>query len=185
VNWSWGRIWPMGREEQRRKAEEGRENQFHEFLERIAKDIHAIREDIHKFLFPAAKSFELTQKGELMGVINGIAPGATEIFDISLLPVGSSLQAGNIPTVTPDNTTDVSIAVAADGLSFSATADAAPVATSFNVVVAGVNSAGAPISTPFNIPLLPATPPPPVPATGFDLNQRGAVAPAAAAKRRI
>jgi hypothetical protein len=108
-----------------------------------------------------------------MGVILGIAAGATAEFDLSPLPVGSSLEAGNIPTYTQDNSTDVSeLSVAADGMSFSATAAAAPVAASFNVTAKALSSDGVTqLTATFNIPLIPAVAPPPVPATGLDLNQ--------------
>jgi hypothetical protein len=148
-------------------------------LDLIAVDAHYIREELHCFceqlkrlndFLRAAQNLDLTQQGETMGVIKGILPGATGIFDLSTLPVGSSLQKGSIPTYASDNTTDVSALVpAADGMSFSVTAGAAPVATSFNVTATAISSSGATLTHVFNIPLLPAAV---VPATDLDLNQR-------------
>jgi hypothetical protein len=121
----------------------------------------------------AAQSLILTQEGNTtMGVITGIKPGATAIFDLSTLPVGSLLQAGSIPTYTQDNTTDVSAVVpAVDGMSFSVTGAATFTAGAvFNVTANAVSLDGATkLSQAFNIPLLA---PAGVAATGLDLNQR-------------
>jgi hypothetical protein len=138
----------------------------------IAVDVSALL----KALVPpdvAAQSLILTQEGNTtMGVITGIKPGATAIFDLSTLPVGSLLQAGSIPTYTQDNTTDVSAVVpAADGMSFSVTGAATFTAGAvFNVTANAVSLDGVTkLSQPFNIPLLA---PAGVAATGLDLNQR-------------
>ena len=117
----------------------------------------------------AAKSINLSQQGEIMGVITGIKPGATATFALSTLPVGSLLQAASIPSYTSDNSVDVSALVpSADGMSFSVTGAATFVAKSFNVTASAVSLDGTKLSQVFNIPLLA---PAGVPATGLDLNQ--------------
>ena len=117
-----------------------------------------------------------------MGVITGIKPGATETFDLSTLPIGSLLQAGNIPSYTQDNTTDVSVLVAdPTGMSFSLTGAATftPGAV-LKVTANAISLDGTKLQQVFSITLLA---PAGVPAIGLDLNQRGAVAPAAAVRR--
>jgi hypothetical protein len=129
--------------------------------------LRRILELLERFL--AAKSLNLTQEGVPMGVITGIKPGATATFALSTIPVGSLLQAGNVPSYTQDNTTDVSAVVpAADGMSFSVNGAATFVATSFNVTANAVSLDGTKLSQVFNIPLLA---PAGVPASGLDLNQ--------------
>ena len=174
------RDWLAAMANKKLERQELREERKEAFaMDLIAVDAHYIREELRCIceqlkrlneFFRAAQTLDLTQQGENMGVIKGILPGATGIFDLSTLPVGSSLQAGSIPTYTSDNSTDVSALVpSADGMSFSVQAAAAPVATSFNVTANAVSSSGAALTQAFNIPLLPAAV---VPATGLDLNQR-------------
>jgi hypothetical protein len=165
------RMFGMSRHEKREHHEE--EHAEVRLLRRIV-------ELLEKFL--AAKSLNLSQEGVPMGVITGIKPGATETFDLSTLPIGSLLQAGNIPSYTQDNTTDVSALVAdPTGMSFSLTGAATFTAGAvLNVTANAISLDGTKLQQVFAIPLLA---PAGVPATGLDLNQRGAVAPAAAVRR--
>lgn len=168
--------------------EHGEENQEKRQLDRIEqkldKDIALDKQILAGQGSKAAKSLEVTQHGGLMGVITGIKPGATETFDLSTLPIGSLLQAGSVPSYTQDNTTDVSaVSVAADGMSFAVTGAATFAAGAvLNVTANAVSLDGTKLQQAFNIPLLAAAG---VPATGLDLNQRGAAPPAAASFRRL
>lgn len=128
-----------------------------------------------------AKGLELTQFGGNMGVITGIAPGATETFDLSTLPIGSLLQAGSVPTYTQDNTTDVTALTAqADGMSFAITGQASFASGAvLNVTANAVSLNGSPLSQVFNIPLNAGTGGG-VAATSLDLNQRSSGVTAAA-----
>ena len=96
--------------------------------------------------------------------INGIVVGGTGSFTAT--PNGA-LQSGNVPTWAADDTL-VTISPAADGLSASISVSATDTSNTFNLTVAGVNSAGAAISTTVAVPILPAGP---TPATGFTIDQ--------------
>ncbi len=143
-------------------------------LDTIAVDAHFIREELHciceqlkrlnEFL-RAAKSFEIKQGGSL--AITGIVLGATGTFTETPTPAGGALQAGNIPAWTSDDP-NTSLTPSADGSSVNVATSATDTATSFNLTVSGVNSAGVAISSSVNVPLLPAAA---VPATGFTINQ--------------
>lgn len=135
-----------------------------ELLHRILKELHRI----NWLLTHQAYGFGLNQLGG--GMITGVAPGATGTFQISLLPAGAvPLSTG--PLVSVDDAAVVLGAVDPTTLEFTATVPATDTGSSFNLTVSGVNGAGTAISTVFNVPILPATPPPPVQATGFGLNQ--------------
>lgn len=172
------RLFAMGRNKKDEKKKELCEER-HELrteerlilreLKRIADSLELLNAKLFR-----AESLALTQRGEKnMGVITGIAPGATEIFDLSPLPVGSSLKAGSVPTFVSDNSTDVSpLTVDPTGLFFAATGAATFTATSFNVTVSAVSSDDTPLTKTFNIPLNGPIVPPPVPAIDLDLTQR-------------
>jgi len=99
--------------------------------------------------------------------ITGIPVGGTKNFTAVPDPPGSSLQAGNVPVWTADDSL-VTLAVGVDGLSADISVSASDTSNTFNLTVSGINSAGAPISTTVAVPILPAGP---TPATGFAINQ--------------
>jgi hypothetical protein len=124
---------------------------------------------INEFL-RAAKYFEIKQIGgngmATPGII-GIVLGAVGTFTEVPAPVGGALQAGAIPTWTSDDTL-TALTPSTDGTSVSVATSTSDTATSFNLTVSGVNSAGTAISTSVNVPLLPAAV---TPATGFTITQ--------------
>lgn len=147
-----------------------------EALERIAdlieehvdKYLDRIADLLERFLFPAARGFQILQTiGGINVAITGIVLAATGVFAETLTPVGGALQAGSIPKWSADDPM-VSLTPSADGTSCAVATSAADTATSFNLTVSGVNSAGAAISSSVNVPLLPVAA---VPATGFSINQ--------------
>lgn len=158
-------------------------NREHEDFERLERLVHRLERKINHVLFlegvilaeetaeveaESARDLDLTQENT-MGVITGIAPGATATFALSTLPAGSLLQAGSVPSYTSDNSTDVSALVpSADGFSFSVSGAATFVATSFNVTASAVSLDGTALTKVFNIPLLA---PAGVPASDLDLTQ--------------
>ena len=103
-------------------------------------------------------------------VVTGIKAGATGVFDVSTFPVGSQLQAGNIPQWSVDDTADVSITPSADGTSVAAAVATAPAATTFNLTVTAISLDGTALTDTVAVPILPVTPPP-VPATGLTVTQ--------------
>lgn len=115
----------------------------------------------------AAKSFQIKQIGGSGMAITGIVLGQTGTFTETPDPSGSSLQPGNIPQWSADDP-NVSLTATADGTAVNVATSTSDTATSFNLTVSGVNSAGAAISTTVNVPLLP---PAQVPAQGFVINQ--------------
>jgi hypothetical protein len=116
----------------------------------------------HKF-HPATR-FELFQIVRDDMAITGVQVGSSGKF--TAVPNGA-LQTGSVP-VWSSTDANVSFAASADGLSAQVNLANAETATSFPITVTGVNSAGASISTTVTVPVLPA---PPVPATGFDIEQ--------------
>src|SRR5271166_5337691 len=96
--------------------------------------------------------------------ITGVIVGASGQFTAT--PNGA-LQAGNVP-VWSSADANVSFVPAADGLSAQVNLAVAETGATFPITVSGVNSAGAAISTTVTVPVLPV---PPVPATGFDIEQ--------------
>jgi hypothetical protein len=146
------------------------------FTHKDRKVLHEIRDEqkeivhllklIYDLLRPmAAEQFKISQEGFTM--ITGVPAGGTGTFTESPVPVGGLLQPGNVPVWTVDDAL-VSLTPSADGTSANVAVGASDTATSFNLTVSGVNSAGAPISTTVNVPILPAVA---VPATGFDIEQ--------------
>jgi len=97
-------------------------------------------------------------------MIIGVQVGSAGQF--TAVPNGA-LQAGAVP-VWSSADPNVSFAPAADGLSAQVNLANAETATSFPITVSSINSAGASISTTVTVPVLAA---PPVPATGFDIEQ--------------
>jgi len=121
--------------------------------------------------FKKATDFQLSQIiGGEMGTITGIKPGASNTFQATLLPAGSSLQSG--PSFAVDDPA-VTLAPSPDGdvTKIVATVPATDTATSFNMKVSGVNVDGTTPSHVFTIPILQTPPPPPTPVTDFDLTQ--------------
>ena len=107
------------------------------------------------------------------GVLTGVPVGGSGTFQESPLPVGSAgLQTGTVPSYSVDDPL-VTLSASPDGdpTKVVASVGAGDTGTSFNMTVSGTNTLGNPISSVFNIAILPAVTPPPVPSTGFDLNQ--------------
>jgi hypothetical protein len=120
----------------------------------------------HRLPFPA-RGFQIFQLECDEMAITGVQVGGVGNFTAVTDPAGSALQAGNVPSWSADDS-NVTITAAADGLSAQVAVAASDTATSFNLTVSGVNSAGAAISTTVSVPVLPAAQ---VPATGFVIDQ--------------
>ena len=173
MNWSWGRLFGMGKQPRKELRDEEREIESAKGIGReIVRELRGIRHLLQQLLFPAAKGFKISQiiGGVMQADIKGIVVGQVGTFTGVPDPPGSALQAGNIPTWLADDP-NVALTPAADGSSVAAQTSATDTATSFNLTQSGVSSDGTKISTTVNVPLLPVTPPPPVPATGFDIKQ--------------
>jgi len=146
---------------------------YHHELKSIA---HSLKEIAHtqkriafclcKLVPSPATGFEITQTGDTMP-ITGVPAGGQGSFMAVTDPPGSSLQAGNIPVWSVDDSL-VSITPSTDGFSVSAAVAASDTAASFNLTIAGISSNGSNIQTVTNVPILPAVT---VPATGFVVNQ--------------
>jgi hypothetical protein len=148
--------------------------------ESVRHDIHEIRESLaelarlfRQFVLHPAEGFIITQLsgGTTMArfgqTINGIAVGATGVFQETPTPAGGALQAGNVPVWTADDAT-LGLTPSTDGTQVAVSVPSTSTSTSFNLTCSGVNSVGAAISTTVAVPILPAVA---VPATGFDINQ--------------
>jgi hypothetical protein len=96
-----------------------------------------------------------------------IIVGQTGVFQATLVPVGSALQKDAVPVWTVDDP-NVTLTPSADGLTVSAATVATDTATTFNLTITGINSAGATISDTAAVALVQ---PAPVPATGFTIAQ--------------
>ena len=96
-----------------------------------------------------------------------IIVGQTGVFQATLVPVGSALQKGAVPVWTADDP-NVTLTPSADGLTVSAATVVTDTATTFNLTITGINSAGATISDTAAVALVQ---PAPVPATGFTIAQ--------------
>ena len=110
--------------------------------------------------------FTLSQKGETK--MQTVA-GTTSSFNIGLLPAGENVPLQSGPTVTVDDTTVTLTAVDANS-DFTASVPLGDANASYNLTVSGVNGAGTPVSTTFNV-LIEQPAPPPVQVSGFSLNQ--------------
>jgi hypothetical protein len=116
--------------------------------------------------------FTLTQLiGDTPMSIAGIVAGATGGFTIGFVPSTNFIPLPSPPTVSVDDTNVTLSAVDPTAFTFTATVASTDTAASFNITVAGTNDKGAAITHAFNIPILPAPPPPPVSVTDFTLNQ--------------
>lgn len=138
-----------------------------EALERIADDFDKL---LVRLSGPAATGLSIQQDiGGLMGAIQGIIKGSTGVFTGVPVPAGSSITG--VPTWSADDP-NVSLTPSADGSSVAVATSTTDTASSFNLTQNAVSSNGNPITSgPVNVPLLPATPPPPVPATSMDVTQ--------------
>jgi hypothetical protein len=93
--------------------------------------------------------------------ITGVLVGGSGQFTAK--PNGA-LQAGNVPQWSSTDS-NVSFVQSADGLSAQVNVAGAETGSTFPIIVSGVNSAGAAISSTVTVPVLPA------PAQGFDIEQ--------------
>jgi hypothetical protein len=139
-------------------------------LEWIARELTDISSSLRQLVsvvvkMQAATGFKISQKGAAM--ITGIQKGAVGQFVAVTDPPGSALQPGSVPVWSADDPL-VSMTPSADGMSVAVQTSAGDTATSFNLTLTGVNSAGSTISTKVNVPLIPAAQ---VPAGGFLINQ--------------
>lgn len=105
-----------------------------------------------------------------MGQINGVQAGASGVFVATPTPAGGALQTNAVPTWATDHPDVTSLTVSPDGLTCTA-AVAATGSGSFVLTISGIASDGTKISGSATVPILPSTPPPPTPATGFDISQ--------------
>jgi hypothetical protein len=153
-----------------------------------AHDLHSIAESLRHLVsiqlhLHAASGFKIQQlsggtimaklKASFPGPVVGTPVGGTSTFGFT--PEGADgnpglLQAGNVPTITVDDS-NVTLVASADGSSVQATVAASDTGSSYNLTVSGINSLGVAISTVFNVPILPAAPPPEQPATQFGIEQ--------------
>lgn len=110
--------------------------------------------------------FTLSQKGETK--MQTVA-GTTSTFNIGLLPADENVPLQSGPTVTVDDTT-VTLTAVDSSNNFTATVPLGDTNASYNLTISGVNGAGTPVSTTFNV-LIEQPAPPPVQVSGFSLNQ--------------
>ncbi len=117
----------------------------------------------------AATGFKIHQiiGGNMQSDVKGIVKGATGKFSATTTPVGGLLQPGNIPKWSA-NDTNLILVPSTDGMSLEVSTVANDPGTSFDLVLAGINSAGVPISSTVNVPLTATVV---QPATGFDIKQ--------------
>jgi hypothetical protein len=115
--------------------------------------------------------FTLRQlRGDTFMPIAGVVAGAVGTFQISFVPSTNFIPLSSGPTVTVDDT-NVSLSAVDTSNMFTATVASNDTGTSFNLTVAGVNDKGVSLSHVFNVPILPAPPPPPTSITDFGLDQ--------------
>ena len=116
--------------------------------------------------------FTLSQiKGDFSAMgINGTVVGTTSTFNIGFVPATNFVPLTSGPTVTVDDA-NVTLTPVDGSNNFTASVAAGDTAASYNLTVTGVNGAGTSITHTFNVPILPAPPPPPVQITDFSLNQ--------------
>jgi hypothetical protein len=107
-------------------------------------------------------------------MINGVAPGSTETFEISYVPNSNFIPLNVGPSVSADDPKVSLGPVAVDATSgwprFDATLAQDATGDSFNVTVAGTNDKGTELSRIFIIPIVGA-PPNPTSVTDFSLDQ--------------
>jgi hypothetical protein len=104
--------------------------------------------------------------------INGTVLGTTSTFQIGYVPATNFIPLQSGPTVSVDDTADVTLGPIDPGtLTFTAAVSATATATSYILTISGVNDAGAPVAHSFNVPILPTPPPPAQSITDFSLNQ--------------
>jgi hypothetical protein len=141
-------------------------------LNRIARALEELvfleREELREHVV----DFTLSQlRGDTFMSISGVVVGAVGTFQISFVPATNFIPLPSPPTVSVDDTLVTLSAVDPTAFTFTATVGATDTAASFNITVAGVNDKGAALTHVFNIPILPAPPPPPTSVTDFGLDQ--------------
>jgi hypothetical protein len=141
---------------------------IHEALRCICHELKRLNEFLR-----AAKSIQITQQGEPMGVINGIVVGGTGTFLGTPLPAGTSF--GTVaPVWTSSDTANTSLTPSADGTSVNvAVGTSAPVGGSFTLTATwtatdGSGDVATGIAT---VPYLAAVTPPPGNPTSIDISQ--------------
>jgi hypothetical protein len=107
--------------------------------------------------------------GQAMSIL-GIVAGKTGVFTETPTPAGSSIPAGTIPVWTSSDTVNAPVVPTADGTGCSVTVPSSATITTFNLTVANQDGS---FSTTVAVPVTPAVvpPPPPIPQTGFDIEQ--------------
>jgi hypothetical protein len=141
-----------------------------EKVNELEKDIEEIYLIVRKCC--AAKGFKIIQiKSGEKCMITGIQAGQSGTFQETPVPSNGALQAGSVPTWTTDNP-DVTLTPSADGTTVVAAVAAATTTNTFNLTVSGVSSDPTigNISDTVAVPILPVVVPP-VPATGFVIDQ--------------
>jgi hypothetical protein len=141
-------------------------------LKRIAAALEELVRLERDELRDSVVDFTLSQlRGDTFMSIAGVVVGATGTFQISFVPATNFIPLPSPPTVSVDDTNVTLSAVDPTAFTFSATVSSTDTGASFNITVAGVNDKGASLSHVFNIPILPAPPPPPTSVTDFGLDQ--------------
>jgi len=114
---------------------------------------------------PATRAF-IEQLGGLF-MITGVQVGGTGKFQATF---NGALQAGAIPQWRTGDAS-VTLTPATDGLTCEVAVGAGETLPSFGLTVSGVASDGNPVTATVSVPVLPATPPPPAPATSVTIDQ--------------
>jgi len=116
--------------------------------------------------------FELKQIN--LGVqmaITGTVVGGTSTFQIGFVPATNFIPLSAGPAVAVDDANVTLGPVDATNFTFTATVASTDTGSSYNLTITGTNDKGVALSHVFNIPILPAPPPPPTSVTDFSLNQ--------------
>jgi len=103
-------------------------------------------------------------------MIKGIVLGATGTFQIGFVPAENFIPLKSGPNVSVDDASATLTQPDAND-DFTIQVPANDTAAGVNVTVTGVNDQGATVMHTFNVPYLPAPPPPPQSVTDFSLNQ--------------
>ncbi len=140
-------------------------------LECACSQLGRIADILESALSSEVTDFQLSQlQGDSAMAITGTVVGTTSTFNIGLVPATNFVPLTSGPSVTVDDP-NVTLTPVDASNDFTASVAATDTGASYNLTISGVNGAGTAITHTFNIPILPAAPPPPVQVTDFSLNQ--------------
>jgi len=147
------------------------EHEVVHWLKRIAEALWELVFLERKELRNSVVDFKLSQiRGDIAMPINGTVVGGTSTFQIGFVPATNFIPLSAGPTVTVDDAL-VNLTPVDASNTFTATVASTDAQSSFNLTVNGTNDKGAAITHTFNVPVLPAPPPPPTSITDFSLSQ--------------